>query len=510
MNFWNKDCKELSDKLWKPNINEQNYEKSNIKIANCYNCTIYRDTNGKNTTLRYKKFDIDNKMAINKHNNLLKKLRQHSKIKILRTKIMLRNLMFRYTKNKSKNCKKKIMSRKLNIVAITEQHCKEINRINNRMTEISSYGKNRLYLTQRQEKIIRLWLSENDKIYNELVNEFMIIYDDYRDHYHDNNEFVDNIKKNNKFPLDFTTFKNNYLCNRHYIVPYDIVEATVSRILMNINVNLDAMAKYQIDNFSLKQKKNRIVNSITISNKSIDEFGFHVDILGKISTNFNWKTITTNIHVVYDRNMKIYYVNIPNVENKIINKRNPIIIMDPGLKTFQSGYGINHYIEIGKDSKKFIKNKLRQIERIQKKINQLEQDPEKGDKKKLTKKINRINNNINNMINNMHDEIINYLCKNYDRIITTTFTCRKNKNMKNILNILSHEKFKQKLKKKCIEYSCLYLEVDESFTTKICCKCGYYNKVNKKYDCDKCNNIMLRDMNGAINIFLKNHKMVLY
>ena len=101
MNFWNKDCKELSDKLWKPNINEQNYEKSNIKIANCYNCTIYRDTNGKNTTLRYKKFDIDNKMAINKYNNLLKKLRQEYKIKILRTKIMLRNLMFRYTKNKS-------------------------------------------------------------------------------------------------------------------------------------------------------------------------------------------------------------------------------------------------------------------------------------------------------------------------------------------------------------------------------------------------------------------------
>jgi|SaaInlStandDraft_1057018.scaffolds.fasta_scaffold04052_8 transposase len=46
---------------------------------------------------------------------------------------------------------------------------------------------------------------------------------------------------------------------------------------------------------------------------------------------------------------------------------------------------------------------------------------------------------------------------------------------------------------------------------KTCTNCGNLHKSlgsNKTYKCEKCNVIMERDVNGARNILLKNHKLI--
>ena len=108
--------------------------------------------------------------------------------------------------------------------------------------------------------------------------------------------------------------------------------------------------------------------------------------------------------------------------------------------------------------------------------------------------------------------------------MTTDFSSKKvnrvegslRQNTKKVLGQLSHYKFRQRLKQKCSEYRCQYIEVTEEFTSQTCCRCGTITKVGKGeiYKCsnEKClsnKEPMDRDSNGMINIFLKDQKMVL-
>ena len=79
------------------------------------------------------------------------------------------------------------------------------------------------------------------------------------------------------------------------------------------------------------------------------------------------------------------------------------------------------------------------------------------------------------------------------------------KNVKFVLNMLAHYKFKQYLFSKGEEYDCLIQEVTEEYTSKACTKCGH---LSDKYEgrtkiCTKCNLKINRDVNGSRNILLK-------
>ena len=70
------------------------------------------------------------------------------------------------------------------------------------------------------------------------------------------------------------------------------------------------------------------------------------------------------------------------------------------------------------------------------------------------------------------------MCENYDRIMVTDFSSKKvskkdgdlDPMTKRVLGKLSHYRFRQCLQQKCKKYSCQYLEVNEAWTSKTCCK----------------------------------------
>jgi putative transposase len=71
---------------------------------------------------------------------------------------------------------------------------------------------------------------------------------------------------------------------------------------------------------------------------------------------------------------------------------------------------------------------------------------------------------------------------------------------------MKHYTFRERLKSKSEEYGNKVEIVNESFTSKKCFNCGNIKKDldrNRVYDCKKCNVIIDRDLNGAINIFYK-------
>ncbi|WAM33746.1 RNA-guided endonuclease InsQ/TnpB family protein [Caldicellulosiruptor morganii] len=72
---------------------------------------------------------------------------------------------------------------------------------------------------------------------------------------------------------------------------------------------------------------------------------------------------------------------------------------------------------------------------------------------------------------------------------------------------IPYKRFKRKLEAKCRLYGIEYVEVEESYTSQRCSRCGMVDKSNRKhrglYVCKNCGNVLNADINGAINILLK-------
>ena len=122
-----------------------------------------------------------------------------------------------------------------------------------------------------------------------------------------------------------------------------------------------------------------------------------------------------------------------------------------------------------------------------------------------------------NIINDYHWKSANYLSKNYANVIignlSTKEICSNKKSTfsgdyKNKISIIRHFEFKQRLQYKCKINNSIYNEVDESWTSKMCSKCGSFNDVksSKIYKCKECKIVIDRDANGARNIYLKSLK----
>ena len=77
--------------------------------------------------------------------------------------------------------------------------------------------------------------------------------------------------------------------------------------------------------------------------------------------------------------------------------------------------------------------------------------------------------------------------------------------VKRRLCTLSHYRFRMKLISMSPKFNCNVKLINEYLTSKTCCKCKnikYDLKTEKIYNCSKCNLIIDRDINAAINIYL--------
>ena len=80
------------------------------------------------------------------------------------------------------------------------------------------------------------------------------------------------------------------------------------------------------------------------------------------------------------------------------------------------------------------------------------------------------------------------------------------KNVKFVLNSLSHYKFQQHLINKAAEHGCEVKIVTEEYTSKCCSRCGMLsnNYTKRVKSCKYCNLTIDRDLNGSRNILIKN------
>ncbi len=197
------------------------------------------------------------------------------------------------------------------------------------------------------------------------------------------------------------------------------------------------------------------------------------------------------------------------------NQKDSAIALDPGVRTFLTGFDGSNIAEIGKGDIGGIYRLARYLDKLMSRVGLNKGKQFKRLRYCLRKSATKIRLKIKNLVNELHKKAAKYLVKNYKMIFLPTFETQqmvKKVNRKlttktaRALVTLSHYRFKQMLKHQASKSGCIVVDVTEEYTSKTCSKCGHiHTKLggSKKFKCPECGHTLDRDINGAFNILLK-------
>jgi putative transposase len=527
-------------------------------------CLINNDDNNKNNIcpwFNHKEKNISNEIRcfdFNIDNKHLKNKKFFNKINHHHMEFEKIN-KFKYSENKKLNIeneKQKINKAKDKAILKIKNSNKSQEKINiaikikktktkNKISRIGKIVKSLSFTikpNEKQIKILNLWFDECDKVYNYCI-----------DYSKKNNKKLNKSILFDYQKLKIKIFKKIYGDDKKS-APYDVLTDEVRAFSSNYKSAITNIKNGNIKFFELKHKKRKNGRSILIPKKSIQKNSFFRTLLGDMDgiSEIPVDKIESDCRLIYDKRLNRYYLKCPfYFDSKKIKDREKMVALDPGEKVFMTYYSENDCGMIGHDIRKNIlvyEARIRKFQRI------LSQNKNRNGNKLNNRKtiINKIRNNyrkIGNLVKELHNKTALYLVRNYDRVLIPKFETKqmirngnkeiskkkiknkineiKNDNsienkkeefklvnrrrrlngrVKFVLMMLSHYKFRQHLKHKCLEYGCEMKEVTEEYTSQCCGKCGYLSKNynNRIKKCSKCNFEIERDINGSRNIFIKN------
>lgn len=192
-----------------------------------------------------------------------------------------------------------------------------------------------------------------------------------------------------------------------------------------------------------------------------------------------------------------------------------ILALDPGVRTFCTGYSPSGYaFEWGKNDIGRIYRLCHASDKLQSKWSQKEVCHKK--RYKLKRAARRIRKKIRNLIDETHKKFTKWIVEQYHTVLLPEFETQRmvkraqrrirSKTARAMLT-WSHYRFKQRLINKTKEYPwCKVIICDEHYTSKTCSQCGFLHQklgASKTFKCPQCNVEMDRDINAAKNILLR-------
>ena len=360
-----------------------------------------------------------------------------------------------------------------------------------KQSDITSVKHIHLTLNTKQKLKLRMWFGLQRWIYNKCLEKIK-------------NDKLTTIKELRAAVINDINYisKNKWVKEYHY----DLRDEALRDLLKNIKSNI---AKGEIFNIKFKSRKDEYTKNISISvlKKHWNKKNNFYSSIFKPSNLKTSECIPEQLN--YDTRLlktplNKYYLCIQS-NKKIIKCENQanMIFIDPGVKTFLTGYDPSgKIITFGnKENSKRIgillhfKNKLQSKLKIN--------NSSKNNKLRIA--LLRINNKIYNLISDLHYKSAKWLSENYNYIYLPRLNFHNFKNLnkksKTLLSKYRHCEFLDTLKK--FKNT---IEVNESYTSKTCSNCGYLHKnlSNKDiYDCESCKIKIGRDINASRNVMLR-------
>lgn len=361
-----------------------------------------------------------------------------------------------------------------------------------------------LYPNHKQRNILLQWNDIYRQVYNLTVKYFR---SNPIQSFISTRKIIDNLIKQNQPLMGLIT---------KYKIPKQTRDNAIHDCIKAYKTAFSNLKSKNITHFRLRyKKKTHHLSSIVIE---LDAFSKKSNsicprILGemKSSSIFSELNITKACRLCYNSRSNKFVLRVPEdkIIKEIVNHREEdntirIISLDPGMRTFQTGYtpSKNCYKFVSEKSNLKFKNLIRRIEKVN------------TTNPNHTKFLKRMRGKLQNTIKDMHNKLSLYLCRNFKLILVGNMSTKSiisksnnlSKTTKKECLALSHYLFKQRLISKAEEYGVQVKIVDESYTSKTCGGCGELNESlgsSKVFNCP-CTFNCDRDVNGARNILLKN------
>ncbi len=198
-----------------------------------------------------------------------------------------------------------------------------------------------------------------------------------------------------------------------------------------------------------------------------------------------------------------------------VTKSQRVIALDPGVRTFLTGFNGNEFLEFGSGDFQRIARLCVHLDALKSRHDQALGRKFKRLRYKLRIAMRQVRTRIKNLRSECHKQVASYLAKNYDVIILPTFETsqmvarsRRKLHSKTARAMMSWAfyQFSQTLQHLCNRYGSKLVRITEEYTSKTCTKCGHVHRKlgsSKIFKCPECGYEIPRDFNGALGIFLK-------
>lgn len=404
---------------------------------------------------------------------------------------------------------------KINKLLIHPYNSGKIKQLNKQVNKQIKVQKILINTNKEQTSTFKQWAGA----YRYMYNKILYLYNNKK-------EKLNFIKLRNKYtPKDRISDTENWLLK----IPKEIRAAAIQELCTTVSENMAKVKTGKLKQFTIKYKKKKDEKSFTVPHSALkltnNNLCLYKNILKK-NCNLKINKRETVKKIEFDCKIKLTktnlcYISIPYTFTGICfneNQIKDIISLDPGIRTFLTGYSPNgHIIEIGKHAIQKIIRVCLVLDKMQSIIDPNKKNKIKCKKRlKIIKKMNKLRIKIQNLKNDMHWKVANFLCKNYSTILIPTtkisnIILKKNRKLRSssvraLIN-LSHYSFRQKLLSKSKDYDCLVIECNEAYTSKTCTNCGFLHEQlggNKIFKCPSCNLKIERDIGGSRNILLRN------
>lgn len=188
-----------------------------------------------------------------------------------------------------------------------------------------------------------------------------------------------------------------------------------------------------------------------------------------------------------------------------------IIALDPGVRTFMTGFDGNKFLEFGGGDMGRIARLCQHLDNLMSRMSQAT----KQRRKRMRQAAHRMRIRIRNLVDECQKQTACYLTSNYRVIFLPTFEssqmvakARRKIRSKTARAMLTwaHYRFKQTIKHQANVRNVNVIDVTEEYTSKTCTHCGHVHQKlggSKVFTCPECGCSIPRDYNGAFGILLK-------
>ncbi|MCT7963910.1 RNA-guided endonuclease TnpB family protein [Laspinema sp. D1] len=189
-----------------------------------------------------------------------------------------------------------------------------------------------------------------------------------------------------------------------------------------------------------------------------------------------------------------------------------VIALDPGVRTFITGFDGSRFLEFGSGD---IGRITRLCQHLDDLMSRIAKEPSRSRRRRMRQAAQRIRTKIRNLVDEAHKQIAHYLTRNYSVIFLPTFETSnmvakakrkiRSKTARAMLT-WAHYRFKLTLRHQAEITGTTVVDMTEEYTSKTCTHCGHvHSKLggSKMFRCPECGFTLSRDWNGAFGIFLK-------